>query len=50
VGSAVLRTGDRLRIGGSVFVVTESDDPSGLDAELTEGVDEHEHFETVVGA
>jgi two-component system, cell cycle response regulator len=48
VGSAVLRTGDRLRIGGSVFVVTDSDDPPGLLAEVPAGLDEREHFETVL--
>jgi pSer/pThr/pTyr-binding forkhead associated (FHA) protein len=46
--SAALRTGDRLRIGGSVFVVTESDEPSELVADVVEDIDEHEHFETVL--
>jgi pSer/pThr/pTyr-binding forkhead associated (FHA) protein len=50
LGSAALRTGDRLRIGGSVFVVTESDDPPALLAELLEGLDEHEQSETVMPA
>jgi two-component system, cell cycle response regulator len=50
VGSAVLRTGDRLRIGGSVFVVTDSDDPSGIRGEAVEGLDEHEQFETLLSA
>jgi pSer/pThr/pTyr-binding forkhead associated (FHA) protein len=46
--SAALRTGDRLRIGGSVFVVTEADEPSELVADVVEGVDEHERLETVL--
>jgi pSer/pThr/pTyr-binding forkhead associated (FHA) protein len=49
-GSAVLRTGDRLRIGGSVFLVSDSDDPSGLLGELVEDLAEHEHSETMLSA
>jgi pSer/pThr/pTyr-binding forkhead associated (FHA) protein len=48
LGSAALRTGDRLRIGGSVFVISDSDDPSGVVGEAVEGVAEHEQFETVL--
>ena len=48
VGSAVLRTGDRLRIGGSVFVVTEADDPSELAVSVAEELDEDERLETVL--
>jgi pSer/pThr/pTyr-binding forkhead associated (FHA) protein len=48
LGSAALRTGDRLRIGGSVFVITESDDPSEVAADAGEGLDEHERLETVL--
>jgi pSer/pThr/pTyr-binding forkhead associated (FHA) protein len=48
VGSAVLRAGDRLRIGGSEFVVTESDDPRGLPQEMVESLEQPEQFETVI--
>ena len=50
LGSAALRTGDRLRLGGSVFVVTDSDDPPASLAEVLEGLDEHEQSETVMSA
>jgi hypothetical protein len=33
-----------------VFVVTDSDDPSGILGEAVEGLDEHEQFETVLSA
>ena len=46
--SAALRTGDRLRIGGSVFVVTEADDPSELAVSAVEELDEDERLETVL--
>jgi pSer/pThr/pTyr-binding forkhead associated (FHA) protein len=46
--SAALRTGDRLRIGGSVFVVTEADDPSELAVSVAEELDEDERLETVL--
>ena len=49
-GSGVLRTGDRLRIGASVFVVSDSDDPSGLRGELVEDLAEHEQSETMLSA
>jgi pSer/pThr/pTyr-binding forkhead associated (FHA) protein len=49
-GSAVLRTGDYLRIGASVFVVSDSDHPSGILGEVVEDLDEHEQFETVLSA
>jgi pSer/pThr/pTyr-binding forkhead associated (FHA) protein len=47
VGSGVLGTGDRLRIGGSEFVVTDADDPHGLPPELVEGLEEPQQFEIV---
>jgi pSer/pThr/pTyr-binding forkhead associated (FHA) protein len=46
--SAVLRSGDRLRIGGSVFVVSEADDPSAPVADVVEARDEREQHATVL--
>jgi S-DNA-T family DNA segregation ATPase FtsK/SpoIIIE len=47
-GSAVLRTGDRLRIGASVFVVTDSDDPAGDGGEAVESLGDDERLQTVL--
>jgi pSer/pThr/pTyr-binding forkhead associated (FHA) protein len=47
-GSAVLRTGDRLRIGASVFVVTDSDDPGGDGAEAVESLGDDARLQTVL--
>jgi pSer/pThr/pTyr-binding forkhead associated (FHA) protein len=46
--SAALRSGDRLRIGGSVFVVSDAEDASDVAADVVEDSAEHERFETVL--
>ena len=47
-GTAVLRTGDRLRIGASVFVITDSDDPFGDRDDAVEALAEDEQLETML--
>jgi pSer/pThr/pTyr-binding forkhead associated (FHA) protein len=46
--SEALRSGDRLRIGGSVFVVSDAEDALDVDAHVVEDSAEHECFETVL--
>jgi pSer/pThr/pTyr-binding forkhead associated (FHA) protein len=46
--SAALRSGDRLRIGGSVFVVSDAEDASDVAADVVEDSAEHERFDTVL--
>ena len=46
--SACLRSGDRLRIGGSVFVVSDVEDASDVAADAAEASAEHERFEAVL--
>jgi pSer/pThr/pTyr-binding forkhead associated (FHA) protein len=46
--SAALRSGDRLRIGGSVFVVSEAEDASDVAVDAIEASAECEHLETVL--
>jgi pSer/pThr/pTyr-binding forkhead associated (FHA) protein len=46
--SAALRSGDRLRIGGSVFVVSDAEDDSDVAVDDVEAYAESEHFETLL--
>jgi pSer/pThr/pTyr-binding forkhead associated (FHA) protein len=46
--SAALRSGDRLRIGGSVFVVSDAEDALEVDADAVDDPAEHERFETML--
>jgi len=46
--SAALRSGDRLRIGGSVFVLTDAEDGREMAADDVEASDANERFVTVL--
>jgi pSer/pThr/pTyr-binding forkhead associated (FHA) protein len=46
--SAALRSGDRLRIGESVFVVSDAEDALDIAADVVEDSVEHERFETAL--
>jgi pSer/pThr/pTyr-binding forkhead associated (FHA) protein len=46
--SAALRSGDRLRIGGSVFVVSDAENALDVAADVVEDSAEHQRFETAL--
>jgi pSer/pThr/pTyr-binding forkhead associated (FHA) protein len=46
--SAALRSGDRLRIGGSVFVVSDAENAFDVAADVVEDSAEHERYETLL--
>jgi pSer/pThr/pTyr-binding forkhead associated (FHA) protein len=46
--SAALRSGDRLRIGGSVFVLSDAEDSPEITADAAEAAGEHERLVTVL--
>jgi pSer/pThr/pTyr-binding forkhead associated (FHA) protein len=46
--SAALRSGDRVRIGGSVFVLSDADDGSQIAADVSDACAEDEHLVTVL--
>jgi pSer/pThr/pTyr-binding forkhead associated (FHA) protein len=46
--SAALRSGDRLRIGGSVFVLSDAEDSSWIAADAEDASGEHDRLATVL--